>query len=267
MKLYSDTTEYRLIRNEPEHSGLFGVNLIPLVVGVSPLNVNFSGGVGAFYTYESKLGLSATYQRAYVDDLAGQSRDDIPMGDEESRGIPAGYSKSSLLDLQAKITAVSWVKEGGYGLKLGTTKIAGRSAEVIGHARGMVMRAITTRLGYQVDHRLVEEPNSGIAYVNSTPVYNYNWQGKVYPLTPNNLVTSSTMVNAGIITAGLGYSAFRDMKIDLQDDTYTGKREEKEQTDVFVDVLYCGGFAQTVGRRRQRGVYVQLVWTQWVLLP
>jgi hypothetical protein len=238
-KLSQDPTYYQLVRNEPAHSGLFGLTVLPAIVNVSSLNLNISGGLGVFYTYESKFGLSATYQRAYLDDLKGSSRDDIPAGDADSYGIPVNYTKSSLLDIQTKTTAVSWEKEGYYHLHLGRTRIGGQPAEVIGRAKGVILQAITARLGYQFDNRLVESSGSGISYSNSTPVYNYHFGGQVYPLTPDNLATSSTMVKAGVITAGIGYSTFRDIKIELQDDTYTGRREEKSQTDLFLDVLYA----------------------------
>ena len=123
---------YRLIRNEPSHSGLFGVTLMPANILVSYLNIGVSAGIGAFYTYESKFGVSVNYQRAYVDDIAGSSRDNIPGGDAESYGIPANYSKSSLLDIQTKMAVFSWEKEGDYNLKLGNTKVGGVHADVIG---------------------------------------------------------------------------------------------------------------------------------------
>ena len=239
-RLYQDTMVYRLIRNEPSHSGLFGVTLMPANILVSYLNIGVSAGIGAFYTYESKFGVSVNYQRAYVDDIAGSSRDNIPGGDAESYGIPANYSKSSLLDIQTKMAVFSWEKEGDYNLKLGNTKIGGVHADVIGHTRGMITHAVTLRLGYQADNRLTEDDqNGGIYYATSTPAYTYHYAGQEYPLTPTNIATSSTMVKSGVITAGIGYSTFRDMKIELLDDTYSGRREVKTQTDVFVDALYA----------------------------
>lgn len=239
MKLYRDTTLFRMIRNDPSHSGLFGITLLPVIPNISSLNISESVGVGAFYTYDSKFGVSVSYQRALIDDVKGNSRDDKPGGDAESYGIPANYNKSSLLDIQTKLTAISWEKEGTYHLHLGNTKIAGMHAEVVGSTKGTILRAITARLGYQMDNRLVESGSNGISYNNATPVYTYNWQGQAYPLIPTNLATSSTMVKAGVITAGIGYCAFSDMKIELLDDTYTGRREVKSQTDLFFDVMYA----------------------------
>ena len=238
-KIYRDTTLFRLIRNEPAHSGLFGITLIPVIVNASSLNTNFSGGLGFFYTYESLFGLSVSYQQAYADDLAGSNRDDITAGDADSHGIPANYSKSSLLDVQTKTTVASWEKEGYYHLKLGRTRIGGMAADVIGRTKGKIVRAITARVGYMVDNRLVESSSNGISYVNATPVYNYNFEGQIYPLTPTNLATSSTMVKAGVITAGIGYTSFHDIKIELLDDTYKGRREEKSQIDLFLDAMYA----------------------------
>src|SRR6202000_532080 len=70
--------------------------------------------------------------------------------------------------------------------------------------------------------------------------YNYHSSdGSVVPLNPANLITSGAMLQSGIVTAGVGYSTFRDIKIELLDDTYTGRREERSQTDFYLDVLYA----------------------------
>ena len=234
-KLYRDTTLYSLLRNDPSHSGMFGLLLVPISINGSYLNLNASGGLGFFYTYESMFGISATYQRAYIDDVAGNDKDNIPAGTADSWGIPANYHKSSNLDIRTKLTAVSWEKEGTYNLHLANT----RNGEVVGETKGTIFHAITARLGYQLDNRLIESSTQGINFVNSTPVYNYNYEGQTYPLTPTDLQTSSTMVKSGIVAAGIGYSTFRDIKIELHDDTYHGRREERSQSDLYFDVLYA----------------------------
>jgi hypothetical protein len=239
-KIYNDTALFNLLRNDPSHSGLFGITLSPANICASSLNLNASAGLGIFYTYQSKFGINLSYQRAYLDDLAGSSRDNPPSGDVDSYGIPASYSKSSMFEIQTKTSIFSWEKEGDYNLKLGNTRIGGLHAEVYGHTRGIVTHAITLRLGYQFDNRLVEDnANGGIFYTTSTPVYTYHYAGQEYPLTPTNISTSSTMIKSGVITGGLGYSTFRDMKIELLDDTYTGRRLIESQSDFFIDALYA----------------------------
>jgi hypothetical protein len=238
MKLYQDTTLSKLLRNDPSHSGLFGLTVMPLLVDVYPLNLNARAGIGAFYTYESKFGVSVSYQQAYVDDLTGHHKD-IPVG-VDNFGDAAGYKKMTLLDLQTKMTTIAWEKEGYYHLHLGNTRIGGVRAEAIGRVKGTILRAITTRLGYQIDNRVVQSDNNGIAFATNTPAYNYHAaDGSVGPLTPTNLITSGAMLHSGIITAGVGYSTFRDIKIQLLDDTYTGRRQEESQSDIYVDVLYA----------------------------
>ena len=237
-KLYHDTTQFRLIRNDPSHSGLFGLTVVPLIANVSSLNINFNGGLGFFYTYESKFGISATYQRAYWD-YRGHDLDEIMGSDAESAGAPASYSKSTRLEILAKGSLISWEKEGYYHLHLGHTRIGGQPAEVVGRTKGTIVQAITTRAGYMIENQAVQSNSAGIEYKNATPEYDYHFGGQVYPLDVTNLSTSATTVKAGIITAGLGFSTFRDIKIELLDDTYTGRREEKSQTDLFVDLLYA----------------------------
>ena len=245
-KIYHDSTMFRLIRNDPSHSGLFGITLMPANIRASSLNLGAGAGVSAFYTFDSKFGISVSYQRAYVDGLGATSGHSIPTGDADSWGIPANYSKSSTLDIQTKTSIFSWEKEGYYNLKLGNTRIGNLRGEVYGHTRGIVTHALTLRLGYQFDNRFAEDDaNGGILYATSTPTYTYHYAGQDYPLPPTNIATSSAMIKSGIITGGLGYSTFRDMKIELLDDTYTGRREIKTQTDFFIDALYAQ--SMTVG--------------------
>lgn len=242
IKIYRDTTLFQLIRNEPAHSGMFGISLDPVMADIYGLNLGFSGGISAFYTYESLVGCSVSYQRAYLDDLKGNSRSSVPGGDAESFGIPANYSKSSLLEFLVKLTTFSWQKESGYQLHLGRTRMGRMPAEVVGNTKGQIFRAITVRMGYQSDNRLIES-ESGLKYVNTTPEYTYNYQGQQYPLPPTNLSTSSTMVKSGVIVAGVGLTTFRDLKINLLDDTYTGRREQKSQWDLYADALYAQSLA------------------------
>lgn len=237
-KIYHDSAAYRMVRNDPSHSGLFGVALMPANVLASSVNLNASIGIGAFYTFDSKVGISASYQRAYIDGLGGNHN--APEGTVDSWGIPAAYSNSSSFDILTKTSILSWEKEGDYNLKLGSMKIAGYRAEVIGNARGMIAHALTLRLGYQANNLLEEDDaNGGILYTTSTPVYTYHYAGQTYPLTPTNITTSSTMIKSGVITAGIGYTTFKDMKIELLDDTYTGRREIKTQSDFYIDALYA----------------------------
>jgi hypothetical protein len=47
------------------------------------------------------------------------------------------------------------------------------------------------------------------------------------------------MMRSNIISLGIGLSTFRDMKIKLDDPDYKGRREEKGQSDLYVDLLYA----------------------------
>jgi hypothetical protein len=77
-------------------------------------------------------------------------------------------------------------------------------------------------------------------FATKTPPYIFYSQGTSYTETPSNFQESSTMMQSGIIVMGLGLSTFRDIKISLDDnERYTGRREERTQSDFFIDFLYA----------------------------
>lgn len=229
------TVHYTLERNDPANSGLFGVSLLPAIVDINGLNINVAGGLDVFYTFQSKFRVSAGYRLSYLDNPKGVGQDGEPYGTVESYGVPASYKKASQLNVQASYSIMSWEKEGKYHIKLGA---AGYRTIAVGRVEGLLVQSLTARLGYQIDNRIIESEN-GISFNTTTPVFTYNYESQSYPLQRTNLATSSAMMQSNIIIAGVAFTTFRDIKIDLDDDTYKGRREEKSQTDVFVDVLYA----------------------------
>lgn len=229
------TVYYTLERNDPANSGLFGVGLAPAIVDINELNINVAGGLELFYTYQSKFRASASYRYSYLDNPKGQGQDGIPYGTVESRGVPLEYKKSSQINMQASYSFLSWEKEGKYHIKLGA---AGYRTIAVGRVEGLLVRALTARLGYQIDNRIIESEN-GIDFKTATPVYTYNHEGQSYQLQRTNIATSATMMQSNIIMGGIAFTTYRDIKIDLDDERYKGRREEKSQTDVFIDVMYA----------------------------
>jgi hypothetical protein len=229
------TVYYTLERNDPANSGLFGVGLLPAIVDINELNLNVAGGLELFYTFQSKFRVNAGYRFSYFDNPKGSGQDGEPYGTVESRGVPMNYKKASQINVQASYSIMSWEKEGKYHITLGS---AGYRTIAVGRVQGLLVRALTARLGYQVDNRIIESEN-GIPFKTTTPVFTYNHEGQSYPLERTNLATSATMMQSNIISAGVAFTTFRDIKIDLDDDTYKGRREEKSQTDLFLDVLYA----------------------------
>ncbi|MBS1666077.1 MAG: hypothetical protein JST58_01730 [Bacteroidetes bacterium] len=238
-KYYQDSVYYELVRNEPSNSNLYGFVVNPFLFDLHFENINFDIGAGFFYTYKSLIGINVDYRTAYVDDLGGTTRNSVPYGTNDSWGIPANYKKASQANLLVKFTAKSWEKDGKYHLYLGTEKSKRVGpVTVMGQMEGKIVRALTVRAGYQMDNRIVESSN-GMQFTTKSPGYAYNNGTSIDTLAPTNLSTSSAMQKAGIIVAGIGYSIFRDIKVKLNDDDYKGRREEKIQNDLYLDVLYA----------------------------
>lgn len=229
------TILYELERNEPANSGLFGLAVNPVYVDGNMLNLNLGAGLEFFYTYKSKLRVSGGYHFAYFDNATGSGHKGEPYGGYESYGTPVKHKNASRVDLLVSSSILSWEQESKYHITLGR---AGYRTIAVGRVHGSVFRALTSRLGYTIDNRVIEGKN-GLPFQTTTPVYQYHYKGEVYPLEPTNLATSSTMMKSNIAVIGIGYTTFRDIKITLDDERYTGRREEKSQTDVFFDVLFA----------------------------
>ena len=239
-KYYEETAYYNLIRNDPGNSGLWGASITYASLDFNQLNINMTGGLGLFYTYKSLVGISADYQIGYFDIVTGSNKNKKPDRiDRDSYGIPVDYKKPSLLDIQAKVSVFSWEKEGRYHVYLGKEKIGwGSSVTKLGRVHGLIRKAITARAGFMLDNRVIQNIN-GISLETTTPPYVFMDNGKEYTMTPRNLATSAAMLESGFISAGIGLSTFMDLKIQMTGDEYKGLKEEKSQTDLFVDVLYA----------------------------
>jgi hypothetical protein len=182
-----NSVNYELVRNEPANSGLFGLVVVPVIVDANKLNLNVAGGLELFYTYKSRFNVTAGYRFSYLDNPSGQGQDGEPYGTYDTYGTPLEYKKASRFEIITKTTILSWEKETGYHITLGS---AGYRTVAVGRVEGTVLKALTARLGYQVDNRIIESKD-GIAFNTSTPVYNYHFENEVYPLERTNLATSS----------------------------------------------------------------------------
>ena len=230
------TVYYDLIRNAPTKSGLFGVIVNPVYVDINNLNLNIGGGAEFFCTYQSKLRLSGGYHFAYGDHLTGENTKAPSSGTLSEYGTAINTNKSFRYDIMVSPTLYSWEKESNYHITLGS---AGYRTVAVTRVHGKVMKAITGRFGYEIDERIVQS-EKGLPYKNTTPEYVYHSEGQTYTFTPDNISTSSSRVRAEMAVIGVGYTSFRDVKIALgADEQYKGRREEKAQVDLFVDLLYA----------------------------
>lgn len=236
-KYLEDTVLYTLERNDPANSGMFGLAIHPVVLDAASNNINIGLGVGLFYSYKSKLRLSVDYRRAYLDNLAGQRSYGEPYGVEEY-GVPLNYKKATNLELMGRFSLKSWDKEGSYGVGLGRTKIMRTYANAVGVVKGKVTKAISGRLGFILDNRVVNADN-GIDFHTNDPEFAYKYQNQTYMLAPDNLSTSATMMKSTIISAGIGLSTFRDFKLKLVEGEFKGRRQQQSQGDAYLDILYA----------------------------
>jgi hypothetical protein len=229
------TVYYDMIRNAPSRSGLFGVIVNPVYVDINNLNLNIGGGAEFFCTYQSKLRLSGGYHFAYGDHLTGENTKAPESSSISEYGTAVNTNKSFNYNVMVSPTLYSWEKESNYHITLGS---AGYRTVAVTRVHGKVMKALTGRFGYQVDERIIQN-ESGLPFKNTTPPYVYHNEGQTYTFTPENLATSSSRIRAEMAVVGFAYTSFRDVKITLDDSQYKGRREEKAQHDLYVDLLYA----------------------------
>lgn len=249
--IYRDTVDYVLQRNAPENSGMYGIIVSPFIMNVDFLNFNFRGGIGAFYTYKSDFGASVQYDIAYLDNLGGEVGTDQPYYGHEERGIPVKYQRASRLELQFKTPLFRFMKQGRYRME-----IAGNS---VGYLEGDVMRAITARAGYIIDRKLLDGQIGYVPFQTNTPGYVSPSTGEAS--TFPYLDISTAMMRSNIVTVGLAWSKFRDMKIKLTDPVIRGRRMEKTQSDLYIDLLYAHQL------KLQDMIYYHSVWNENRLVP
>jgi hypothetical protein len=237
-KYYKDTIFYNLVRNEPENSGLYGVALHFANIDLDGMNMNMGLGLEGYYTYRSMFGVSLAGYMPYLDAIKNHT-DDVPNG-WERRGIPSKYQRALRIELQTKLNIVSWEKEASYGIAA-SSGIPGVAA--VGSVKGKKLKAITARLGYHMDNKVVENDN-GIPFASATPPFVY-YSGSYpegLPLESEGMLgTSNAMMRSHIIAAGIGLSTFRDMKVWLTRE----KRHDQSagQNDLYVDLLYAASLS------------------------
>jgi hypothetical protein len=235
-----DEVGYKLLRNEPDKSGLLGVSLEPVSLDMSRLNVNVGGGFTLYYTFNSLLRISGGYRYAYLDNFLNEKHKEEPVGDWDSYGIPYKSERTSCLSFLISPTIFSSIKEKEYTVVLGRT---GYRTMAVTHVPGNVMKALTGRLGYMVDNKVIES-NNGLSFKTTASPYVYHYQDvyqqdQTLVLTPDNLSTSATIMKSNIAVIGVAYTAFHDLKVKLRDSRFRGTRQETRQTDFFVDFLYA----------------------------
>lgn len=239
-EMYQETFDYSVLRNDPANSNLWGVSLNIINAEFYRPNSASSGGIGIFYSFKSILGISADYYRGYFDLIQGSHKNDPPRDYTYAANyaIPAKYNKVEMLDLQTKLTLVSWDREGSYHVGLGHERMAGRNVQKLGRMSGQVRTAIMGRLGYSLSNRLVQSDN-GIDIRTTTLPYTFIDNGQEYTLRANQLETSPAMLHMGMINVGASYSIFGDMKVNFAGEDRSGRNEQKSQIDCYADLLYA----------------------------
>ncbi|HEY9259629.1 hypothetical protein [Chitinophaga sp.] len=232
-KMNTDTLIYDVVRNEPECSNLYGVSIQPVILDVYRPSMSIAGGIGLFYTYKSAVGVSLNFQTTYLEHADGLHESDKPT--YESYGVPARDRVSKQLELQTKFTLASWKKITKYPMHVSYTEMG----EMSGRVPGTTLKAISGRLGFIHDLRKIEGEGNLPLVTTQAPYVLHMDDGTDQELPRTGLDESTVLLQSEIITAGVAWSTYRDMKIQLKDKQYRGRRELKTQADLFIDVMYA----------------------------
>lgn len=236
-----DPVYYSVLRNEPQNAGLYGVILSPIVADINSLNVNVRAGITAFYTYKSLFQINATYNYAYLDmaKVAGDIEAPNASSSSISKGIPSVTNNAVGIDVLTKTSLFSWQQEKKYHMQLGWGRFKNLGfATVYGKFRGKISTAITGRVGYSYEQKMIKGSSTGdVQFNNTTPPLAYHGKYKTTIFTPQDLGNAVGSMKTNTLVVGLAYSKFRDLKVQLADYRYKGKREVRSQTDIYIDAL------------------------------
>lgn len=232
-KVSTDAVGYDVVRNEPQYSNLYGVSIQPAILDVCKSDMSMAGGIGLFYTYKSAVGIDLNFQTVYMENLDSKHGNYKPSN--ESYAVPEKNRTSKRLELQTKFTVASWKKTIKYPMHVSYADMG----ESSGSVPGTMLRAVSGRLGFIHDLRKIH--GDGILPLETTqaPYVLHMEDGTDKELPRTALDESTVLVKSEIITAGIAWSTYRDMKIALKEESYKGRKEMKTQTDLFIDVMYA----------------------------
>ncbi|SHM09485.1 hypothetical protein SAMN05444266_106342 [Chitinophaga jiangningensis] len=221
-KFYQDTFYYEKVRNQPEAINWWGITADLASIDVYKPYSSLGTGIGAFYTFNNNIGINVNWQYDYLhlSDYSASWLAPEPVTDKTAQSIevlgkfPVGAGK---------------VKTYSYRMHISNTKYG----EMVGDVKADMLRTVTLRAGaihavrpvVQLMNLKVDKP-----------------EGSYGEFDYSNINDGKAITKSEIITAGVGFSKFRDLKINLRDETMKGKREVTNQTDLYVDVMYAPVF-------------------------
>lgn len=213
-----------LSANDPWGTSMIGGTLVPAQLDISSSNLSLRVEGGAYFNYKTILNISSQFNYAYLDNIGGT--------DDMKRGVPVGYAHATNFEVQGQYSIASWERpHANYNLKL--------SGNNEGKMKALAVKAFTSRVGFMMDNRVQERSNNGLPFATTTAPFVLHADRTVTTLAPDKLQYSAAMVKTDVVSVGIGYSVFKNVKLNVVDERFSGRKELTSRSDLYLDVLYA----------------------------
>jgi hypothetical protein len=229
---FKDEYTYKLLRNDPENIQYIYTGFIPCLVETGGTRgFTLRGQIGLTYVKGIQYGISATLEKAYLDNYEGY--DGSPFGTVgiyNRKSWVTNYKKQSNLDVIAFKKIVSKKKtEEKHSVDLGYSIEYGQR---VGHSSSIKLNyadAIVARAGFSRFRGLIDgyAPNSRTRFASIINGQNTNLDDQ-----------SAAMMTASSIALGVAFHRISDYKLQILEGELKGIKESTFTYQLYADLLY-----------------------------
>lgn len=245
---YKEDVSYKMIRNEPAALKFWSVGVSPLYMQLANnRGVNLFLGADATFQFGSKLGLSAFYKRAYVDNLSEDSDRNSYNGSSGKEFPAVGYKKATQNGLTASFEIWGKDREVEHSIFLGNKKMGGVQVENRGLLKAKERLSYTLRGGISNENAIYYNVNTlPIGTSDTTLTYPLDGFGNI-PVPVEEIGNAMPMVKSACLTVGFARKKISDLKVELlNSSSFKGKRKSVGFSEFYADFMY--GFSLKSGK-------------------
>ncbi|GJM35864.1 MAG: hypothetical protein DHS20C18_48650 [Saprospiraceae bacterium] len=240
---YQDTVLYELIENDPKNYRFASLSLIPLdIEGANYHGFTYRIGLALNYHHSSRFYANASYKIALVDNLTSSSDGGKNKGGNVNPRIsPADYQRAQELRVLGSLEFFGKDKEVSEEIYLGTQIIGGLPVQTNTDIQSKRRISWSVRAGVTT-YRSVLYSESGLDFSSTedprTEVPN-PLTGEPFVLHFDQLENGMAMLRSTNLSAGISRRAIRNLKIEVHNKAFKGKKRNSFVSEWYADLLYA----------------------------